>query len=469
MANGLTTNQCETVMHKAGIMIISEDECLRRILSRMLPRQKFNVFESSETDDLIRTVQEGTADLIMIASSSKGANDGLQLVREIRSYEPEIPIILITTVSSEELAIEAFRGGVSDFLKMPIESEDLIISIKRNLPSPGSTSSPTPEPVRLDPVGGDKLVTRSPAMVGMINFLKKAAMADCNVLITGETGTGKELVANLIHQYSPRAKNPLVIINCAAIPDTLIESELFGYEKGAFTGAFARKEGALRKADSGTIVFDEIGDMSPQAQAKVLRIMETKEICRVGGTQAVPFNVRFIAATNKDPEQLMKEDKFRSDLYFRLNVARIYLPPLRERKEDILLLLEYFRQKFNRKIGKKVKGFTPEVVKALVNYNWPGNVRELKNRLEAAFLGADQQIVIENFPEFFRNQLQQNKELSQDERSRLIATLLSTRWNKTKAAQQLNWSRVTLYRKMEKYGIAQLLKDESVADTLGTN
>jgi transcriptional regulator with PAS, ATPase and Fis domain len=261
------------------------------------------------------------------------------------------------------------------------------------------------------------------------------------------------LVANLIHQYSPRAKNPLVIINCAAIPDTLLESELFGYERGAFTGAFARKEGALRMADSGTIFFDEIGDMSLQAQAKVLRIMETKEICRVGGTKSVPFNVRFIAATNKDPEQLMKEDKFRPDLYFRFNVARIYLPPLRERREDIVLLLEYFRQNLNRQFGKQVKGFSPDAVKALVDYSWPGNIRELKNRLEAAFIGAGQQISLENFPEFFRNQLQEDPNLSQDERSRLIAALFQTKWNKTKAAQQLQWSRMTLYRKMEKYGI----------------
>jgi DNA-binding NtrC family response regulator len=456
-------------MNNPAMIIEAQDGALRRALRRLVPRQGFEVIESSGRCELIRSLQNDIPDLIIIGSSRKGAVDGLEAAREVRRHDQMVPIILVTTVSSEEMAIEAFRIGVSDFLKMPIESEDLIVSIKRNLPSPGSTSSPTPEPVRLNPVGEDKLVTRSPSMSGMINFLKKAAMVDCNVLITGETGTGKELVAKLIHQYSPRAKNPLVIINCAAIPDTLLESELFGYEKGAFTGAFARKEGALRKADSGTIVFDEIGDMSPQAQAKVLRIMETKEICRVGGTQNVPFNVRFIAATNKDPEQLMKEDKFRSDLYFRLNVARIYLPPLRERKEDIVLLLEYFRQKFNRQLGKKVEGFNPDVVKALVDYNWPGNVRELKNRLEAVFIGADQQIVIENFPEFFRNQLQQNKELSQDERSRLMAILLSTRWNKTKAAQQLNWSRITLYRKMEKYGIPHLLKDASVAAPIETN
>lgn len=456
-------------MDKAAIVIKSEDGDLRRTLSRMVPRQEFEVFESSGIDELIRSLQDGTPDLIMIASSQKGATDGLQAVREIRSFEPDTPIILITTLSSEELAIEALRGGVSDYLKMPIGSEDLAASLKRNLPSPGSTSITTPEPVRLNPVGEDKFVTRSPAMGGMIKFLKKAAMVDCNVLITGETGTGKELVANLIHKYSPRAQNPLVIINCAAIPDTLLESELFGYEKGAFTGAFARKEGALRMADSGTIFFDEIGDMSPHAQAKILRIMETKEVCRVGGTKTVPFNVRFIAATNKDPEQLMKEDKFRSDLYFRFNVARIYLPPLRERKEDIVLLLEYFRQNLNRQFGKKVEDFTQDAVKALVDYSWPGNIRELKNRLEAAFIGAGQKIALENFPEFFRNQLKEDQDLSQDERSRLIAALFNTRWNKTKAAQQLHWSRMTLYRKMEKYGIPPLLEDESAAVTLRPN
>jgi DNA-binding NtrC family response regulator len=456
-------------MDKAAIVINSEDGDLRRTLSRMVPRQEFEVFESSGTEEIIRSLPNGAPDLIMVASSQKGATDGLQAVREIRSYEPETPIILITKGGSEELAIEALRGGVSDYLKLPIGSEDLAASLRRNLPAPCPTSIATPEPARLNHVGQDRLVTQSPAMGGMIKFLKKAAMADCNVLVTGETGTGKELVANLIHQYSPRAKNPLVIINCAAIPDTLLESELFGYERGAFTGAFARKEGALRMADSGTIFFDEIGDMSLQAQAKVLRIMETKEICRVGGTKSVPFNVRFIAATNKDPEQLMKEDKFRPDLYFRFNVARIYLPPLRERREDIVLLLEYFRQNLNRQFGKQVKGFTPDAVKALVDYSWPGNIRELKNRLEAAFIGAGQHISLENFPEFFRNQLQEDPNLSQDERSRLIAALFQTKWNKTKAAQQLQWSRMTLYRKMEKYGIPPLWKNEPAIVSLRAN
>jgi transcriptional regulator with PAS, ATPase and Fis domain len=304
------------------------------------------------------------------------------------------------------------------------------------------------------------IITKNPAMVGMIKFLKQVALTDSNVLITGETGTGKELVARMVHKYSSRAQNPFVVINCAAIPDALLESELFGYEKGAFTGAYARREGALRLADSGTVFLDEIGDMSSHAQAKVLRMMEHKEVCRVGGINTIPVDVRFIAATNQDLDQLMEEEEFRPDLYFRLNVARIYLPPLRERQDDIVLLLNYWRKKLNRQFGKNVRGFTPEAVEALVEYDWPGNVRELKNRLEAAFISVDTEVGLKDFPEFFRRRLQGNRGKSSDECSRVLSALFNTSWNKTKAAQQLQWSRMTLYRKMVKYGISPLGDDD---------
>ena len=456
-------------MNNPALIIEAQDASLCRALRRLVPRQEFEVVESSGMGELIRSLQDGIPDLIIIGSSQKGATDGLEAAREVRRHDQKIPIILVTSHSSEDLAIEALRIGANDYLKMPIAWEDLAASIKRSLSSPCVKSGATPEPTGADPVGEDQIITRNPAMEGMVNFLKQVAAADSNVLITGETGTGKELVAGMIHKYSARAKNPFVVINCAAIPDTLLESELFGYEKGAFTGAYARREGALRLADSGTVFLDEIGDMSSHAQAKVLRMMEHKEVCRVGGINTIPVNVRFIAATNQDLEQLMKEEKFRPDLYFRLNVARIYIPALRERKEDIVLLLDYFRKKLNRQFGKKVRGFTPEAVAALVDYDWPGNIRELKNRLEAAFIGADVMIGLKDFPEFFRRQLQENKGLSQDERARLLAALFNTSWNKTKAAQQLQWSRMTLYRKMVKYGISTLLKEESGEATLMKN
>lgn len=456
-------------MNNPAMIIEAQDGALRLALRRLVPRQGFEVIESSGMGELIRSLQNGIPDLIIIGSSQNGAADGLEAAREVRRHDQKIPIILVTSRSSEELAIEALRIGANDYLKMPVVWEDLAASIKRSLSCLHLKSGATPEPTVADPCSEDKMITRNPAMEGMVNFLKQVAIAESNVLITGETGTGKELAASLIHKYSARAKNPFVVINCAAIPDTLLESELFGYEKGAFTGAYARREGALRLADSGTVFFDEIGDMSSHAQAKVLRMMERKEVCRVGGINTIPVNVRFIAATNQDLEQLMKEDKFRPDLYFRLNVARIYLPPLRERKEDIVLLLDYFRKKLNRQFGKNVKGFTPEAVAALEDYDWPGNIRELKNRLEAAFISADTMIGLKDFPEFFRRQLQENKGLSQDERALLLSVLFNTKWNKTKAAQQLQWSRMTIYRKMVKYGISPLLKEESGEVTLMTN
>jgi DNA-binding NtrC family response regulator len=441
------------IKNNPAMIIEAPDGALRRALGRLLSRQGFEVIESSGMGELIRSLQNGIPDLIIIGSSRKGALDGLEAAREVRRHGQKTPIILVTSDSSEELALEALRIGVNDYLKMPVVWDDLAASIKRSLPSLPVKSGAIPEPTVAGPCGDDIMITRNPAMEGMLNFLKQVAAADSNVLITGETGTGKELVASMIHKYSARAKNPFVVINCAAIPDPLLESELFGYEKGAFTGAYARREGALRLADSGTVFLDEIGDMSSHAQAKVLRMMEHKEVSRVGGINAIPVNVRFIAATNQDLEQLMKEDKFRPDLYFRLNVARIYLPALRERRDDIVLLLDYFRKKMNRQFGKQVRGFTPEALEVLMGYDWPGNIRELKNRLEAVFISTNDMVGLKDFPEFFRRQLQANQDLSQDERSLLLSALFDTSWNKTKAAQQLQWSRMTLYRKMVKYKI----------------
>ncbi len=443
-------------MENPTIIIKAQGLALRRALQGLVPRQGCEVLAVSGLDELVEYVQAGKPDLIIIGSSRKGAADGLEAVRQVRAHDQQVPIIFIASHSPEDASVDPLRIGANDYLQTPLVREDLEAVIKRSLSGMDLTPGAIPGPDASDHGGEDRIITRNAAMKGMINFLKQVAAADSSVLITGETGTGKELVARLIHKHSARAKNPFVVINCAAIPDTLLESELFGYEKGAFTGAFARREGALRLADTGTVFLDEIGDMSPHAQAKVLRMMEHKKVCRIGGINAIPVNVRFIAATNQNLEQLMKEDKFRPDLYFRLNVARIYLPPLCERKEDIVLLMDYYRKQLNKQFGKKVRGFTPEAVKALMDYDWPGNVRELKNRLEAAFISAGAKIGLLDFPEFFRRQLQENQGLSHDERSRVLAVLFKTSWNKTKAAQQLQWSRMTLYRKMEKYGIPTL-------------
>jgi DNA-binding NtrC family response regulator len=300
------------------------------------------------------------------------------------------------------------------------------------------------------------MIGKSPVMQEVKAYLARVAAADSSVLITGETGTGKELVAAFIHQHSRRQQRPFVSVNCAAIPDSLLESELFGYTRGAFTGASASQEGKMQSANGGTIFFDEIGDMSPYAQAKILRAIETREVQPLGAKKSVPVDVRVVAATNQDLEQLTSENKFRKDLYFRLNVARIHLPPLRDRKEDIPALFNHYIQEFNQRFGREVEGFTEEALAYLLCYEWPGNVRELKNLLEAIFVNLPpRQVSFLDLPEQFRKRLRDTEGLPQDERDRLLSALFATNWNMSKAAQKLHWSRMTLYRKMEKYHIVR--------------
>ncbi len=299
-----------------------------------------------------------------------------------------------------------------------------------------------------------KIIGISRPIVAVKNYLLKVAAIDCTVFITGDTGTGKELVAEQIHKASDRKDQPFISINCAAIPDTLVESELFGYEKGAFTGAISSSKGKLELAQQGTVFLDEIGDMSLFAQAKILRAIEKREIYHLGGKRTVPISARFIAATNRDPEEMVKSGTFREDLYYRLNVGRVHLPPLRERKEDILPIMNRLIQDLNKKYGRSVEGFSSEALASLIMYDWPGNIRELKNILESSFINMPaKKITYADLPLLFQNRLKESTNQSEMEKDRLMSTLLATNWNKSKAARQLQWSRMTLYRKMAKYKI----------------
>ncbi|MCF6149437.1 MAG: sigma-54-dependent Fis family transcriptional regulator [Candidatus Kuenenia sp.] len=301
-------------------------------------------------------------------------------------------------------------------------------------------------------VGTQDLIGASAAMQSVRMHINQASEIDTNVLITGETGTGKELVANLIHKNSSRAKNHFVCINCTAIPDHLLESELFGHEKGSFTGADALNPGKLQSAEGGTVFLDEIGDMSLYHQAKILRTIENKEIQRVGGKYSIPLNIKIIAATNQDLEQMVVEGKFRKDLYYRLNVANINIPSLRERKEDIPDLLQYFIGKLNSKYQKEIVVFTADAVKDLLCYNWPGNVCEMKNILESSYMNFQTKwITLMDLPENFRTKVIQSRILNYSEKNQLLNALVETNWNKSKVAKQLNWSRMTVYRKIRKY------------------
>jgi DNA-binding NtrC family response regulator len=308
------------------------------------------------------------------------------------------------------------------------------------------------------------LIGSSLAIWKVKTYLRKVAMTDSHVLITGETGTGKELAAQYIHRHSARHAKPLVTINCAALPDGLLESELFGYERGAFTGAHLSYAGKLKLADGGTVLFDEIGEMSTYAQAKILRMIETKEVYPLGGRRSVPVNIRIVASTNRDLEHEMSSNGFRPDLYFRLNVARIKLPPLRERKEDIPLLIDHFAQQFSAQFGREIDGFTDEAMELLKCNEWPGNIRELMNLVERIFIDPPAaKVAIGDLPESIRSPRARGQDAARGERELLLYTLSRTNWNKSQAAERLHWSRMTLYRKMAKYHIeesaAQILEE----------
>ncbi|HEX6439462.1 MAG TPA: sigma-54 dependent transcriptional regulator [Candidatus Binatia bacterium] len=292
-------------------------------------------------------------------------------------------------------------------------------------------------------------------------YLRKVAITDSHVLITGETGTGKELAAEYIHQHSTRRAKPLVTINCAALPDGLLESELFGYERGAFTGALSAYPGKLKHADGGTVLFDEIGEMSPYAQAKILRVIESKEVYPLGGRRSIPVNIRIMAATNRDLDHEMASNGFRKDLYFRLNVARIKLPPLRERKEDIPLLIDHFAQKFSEVFGRQIEGFTDEALELLKRSDWPGNIRELMNLIERIFIDPPTgKISAADLPDSIRSLKPCRSDAIPEERELLLSALSQTNWNKSQAAERLHWSRMTLYRKMAKHHIQETTPEQ---------
>ena len=302
----------------------------------------------------------------------------------------------------------------------------------------------------------ERIIGPSAVMCELKRDMAQIANSASTVLITGETGTGKELAAEFIHARSSRCAKPFVCINCAAIPESLLESELFGHTKGAFTGADQYRDGLLIPANGGTIFLDEIGDMSLSAQAKILRVVEKKEVCRVGSNRRVHLDLRFVAATNQDLEAMANRGTFRKDLFFRLNVARIHLPPLRERLEDIPFLLRHYCFALGSRPTSSPPEFSEESVRCLKAYGWPGNVRELKNLVESLFLrDLPEEIGVENLPRHLRGFIENKADLSQQERDALLAALFSTKWNKSEAAKRLHWSRMTLYRKIAKYRIPE--------------
>ena len=441
-------------MNKSLVVIAEGADALPPRTKDALRDSEHQVTTTMDVLEVLRHAESQSGGILILTLPGDGPCSGLDAAHAIRRQTRTLPVILIPGESSEAVAIAALRAGVTDYLTPPPKPEELLASVRRCLDAHTGRAC------------GESSASRPPCMIGesrvvrsILASIGKAASTESTVLVTGETGTGKELVAELLHYHSARRLKPLVRINCAAIPDTLVESELFGYERGAFTGAQAGFEGKLQRADGGTVFFDEIGDMTPFAQAKLLRVIETREAERLGGTKRVTLNIRITAATNLELEELLAQGRFRKDLYFRLNVVRIHLPALRERREDIPSLVHHYIGALNERMGTHVPGITASALEAMVRYDWPGNVRELKNVLEAAIVSHPSgSISSVRLPSSLRAGIAATDAGDAStpealERERVLTVLFQTKWNKCRAAKQLHWSRMTLYRKMAKYHI----------------
>ena len=420
------------------------------LLEPLRPALHDNGLETVDTEsaDAADRLSSRRPALVIVACEADQPARGLEAVRRMRQSDSRVPIIVVAESSSESLAIGAIKAGVTDYYKAPFDANELAASVRDLVKR--SASVPQASAV------GPALVGSSQAMRDVRQYIERIAATDASVLITGETGTGKDLVAELLHRQSPRRHKPFVSINCAAIPDSLLESELFGCERGAFTGAETARPGHLSAAGGGTVLFDEIGEMTPYAQVKILRALDTREIYRLGSTRKVPLDLRVVAATNQDLDVLMDAGKFRRDLYYRLNVSRVQLPPLRDRREDIPALLNHYIADLNHRFQRRVEGFTSDARQQLVDYDWPGNVREIKNVLEGIFAELpSRSVAFLETPAYMRKKLARRPPVSHVERDRLVLALSATEWNVSQVARQLHWSRMTVYRKLAKYHLSR--------------
>jgi len=398
---------------------------------------------TATADAAVTLARARAPQIVILLAASAEATKELECLRQLRSEQPRARFVFIAQASSENLAIDALHAGAERYLRGPVDAAVLQRTVEalRDPDIVGGSASAL--------VGGERFIGTSQASDALRTQLKRVAGCASNVLISGETGTGKELVAELIHANGPRASKPLVCLNTTAIPDALVESELFGHERGSFTGATMTQRGKLSAANGGTAFLDEIGDVSLAFQAKLLRAIESKTVHPLGSERAVPVDVRFIAATNQDLQKSANEGRFRWDLYYRLNVVRVDVPPLRERIGDIPLLVEHFIGQLNRDLGRSIRGLSQRSMDALRTYHWPGNIRELRNVIEALLVNlAPETAGIVDIPPLVLRQLTAAASSPGSERERILQTLAATNWNKTKAADRLNCSRMTLYRRL---------------------
>lgn len=449
------------------ILVVDDDSGHRMTLQTITRSWGYVVDGTDDGAKAVDMVRERPFDLILM-DVRMAEMSGIEALKLIREYNPAIPVLIITAYSSVESAVEALKAGAYDYLTKPLDFDALRIAMERALEH---TRLKAENQALKERLGSDfdlsNIIGRSPPMKELMEMVAMIAPSEATVLIVGESGTGKELIARSIHLNSRRKEHPLVIVNCAALTETLLESELFGHEKGSFTGADRRREGRFMQANRGTIFLDEIGEMSPMMQAKLLRVIQEREIQRVGSDQTITVDVRILAATNRDLKEAVASGKFREDLYYRLNVVTLRVPPLRERVDDIPLLAQHFLQKYAEKNRKQVKGFSPLAMDMLLKYTWPGNVRELENAVERAVILLPGEYVSErelplgitqSYPgdkglASPGGELTQFQPLEEMERKAILAALEETGGNKSEAARKLGITRRTLYNKLQKFGI----------------
>ena len=444
------------------ILVVDDDLAHRTMLKKLLGGWGYDVSEADDGSSAIDAVNQRAFDLILMDIRMLKVS-GIEALEQIKIINPAIPVIIMTAYASVETAVDTLKKGAYDYLTKPLDFDELQITINRATEHNRLKKENEYLKERLgQKFDTQNMIGRSPLMVKLLDTVAQVAATEATVLITGKSGTGKEMIANALHYNSQRKDAPFIKINCAALTESLLESELFGHEKGAFTGADKRREGKFRQADGGSIFLDEVSEMSPAMQVKLLRVLQEREITRVGGAEVIAINVRVIAASNKDLKKEMEQKRFREDLFYRLNVVALHVPPLHDRKEDIPLLAQHFLEMFATKNKKNIKGFTPQSMEKLVKYAWPGNVRELMNAVERAvvlsraeYIDAEELALLmadsPNASGIEQLTVPENMPLDEVEKRSILEAISACSGNKSEAARRLGITRKTLRKKLDKY------------------
>jgi len=442
-------------------ILVADDEIgIRQSLKKILEKEGYEVLTASNGEEAFKAIRSNSIDLL-ISDIRMAGMDGLELLKVCKSISPYTEVIMITGYASVDTAVDSMKQGAYDYITKPFKKADILKAVQKAIEKQILTMDNVKMKERIEAMEAAPLFeTASPAMKKLVEVVQQVAPSQATVLIMGESGTGKEVIADMIHRLSPRSGRPMVKVNCAAIPETLIESELFGYEKGAFTGAAGRKEGRFEVADKSSIFLDEIGEVPQAVQVKLLRILQEETFERLGSNKTIKVDTRIIAATNKDLADLVKKGQFREDLYWRLNVIALQIPPLRERREDIPNLVQHFINRFSRKNEKELKGIESKAMEILLGYEWPGNVRELENVIERSvvldrdgIIGPDDlpaQIQTASAPAMESVTIPLGTPLEEVEQILMEETLRRTKGDKGLASKLLGISTRTLYRKMDK-------------------